>query len=241
MNSNEMGGIAIAIFIAIVGSVKIEIIKEVVRKITSDKEKITPFSLLFLAIIIAIPLVISYSIPNNESETIEDIAIEQPIEDKSSNAAEASTPKTELEVKVDAVKDGIRITDELIRQAKESKRKKDSAFVANRSQRWVIQYGDWMDDDESVLTLYKKLSGVENISLFKYKRKFFLFKELQSKEELNASLDSLKSELAGITTVNLIDLMTYCDHRKEKIVKIKDEKIGKRKGRIEIECYTIDK
>jgi hypothetical protein len=50
-----------------------------------------------------------------------------------------TSQKSDLEVKVDAVKDGIELTENLVQQAKENKRIKDSTFIANRSEDGCIK------------------------------------------------------------------------------------------------------
>ncbi len=232
MDYYKIGGIAIAAIIATLGAVKLELIKGVVSKMTSDKGNINFISIVSLIIVSVVPAIFGFYYSDNTPTNLNAEIQEQQIPDK----------KTDLEIGLEVGKEVIATTKQLVDEHNANKKIKDSIFKANRSQRWVYKIGDLMDNDEAIFELYKKLKEIENICLFSYKDKFFLFKNTEnSKKQLDDSLDSFISKVGYKATV--FDLMTYCTNTngKENIIRTKDYKLGKRKDKTKIECYTVDK
>jgi len=228
MDFYKIGGLAITAIIVTLGLIKIELIKEVVKKITSDKEKVNLFAILLLIIISVIPSIVGFNIPNDNSEN------------QTTEVQQTPKEKSDLEAGLEIGKAVLTSGKELYEEHKTNKERGDSIFLAKRPQRLVYQIGDVMDNNESVLEFYKKLKNTDNICLFKNKKYFFFFKNIEStKKQLNDSLDSFESQIGSLATV--IDLMTYCTSSKDKIIKTKSQKYGRRKDRMEIDCYTVDK
>ena len=72
MDLYQIGGFAFSAIIATLGILKIELIKEIVKKITSNQEKINIFSVVLLLLISIVPIVIGFNIPSNtENRAVE--------------------------------------------------------------------------------------------------------------------------------------------------------------------------
>lgn len=230
MDIYQIGGLVITAVLAILGYIKMELIKRVVNRIISDEGKVNFLSIFVLTIISIIPTVIGF---NASSHTSENDFSKQNIEIH-------QVPKSDLEVGLEIGKEAVTTVKELYDERKQNKRIKDSIFLSNRPQRWVYQIGNVKDNDESVFDLYKKLNKTDNICLFKHKNDFLLFKNIDFTEnQLYDSLDSFASQIGNSLTV--IDLMTYCTDSEEKIKKTKSYRLGKRKDKKVIECYIVDK
>ena len=226
MNFYEIGGLSIAAILATIGLFKLELIKEIIKKITSGTEKINLLSIILLIFISVIPAIIGFNIPNENLES-------QPV-----NPQQLIQEKSDIEVYSENIKDGIIAVKELHDEHKTKKQKEDSIYNATKPQRWVYQIGDLMEDDKSIMKFYKKINNVQNICLFNDENYFFFFiNEEHSEEELEASLDSLKSKV-GSMTISKVNLMKFCDNSKEKLVS-KLMTIGRRKDKVEIDCYTV--
>lgn len=138
------------------------------------------------------------------------------------------------------VENGIKV-DSLVESKIEKKHLKDSIKRANRKQIWVYQIGTPKKYDSELIGALKLLDTISNICVFKKSRKsYYIIKDDGcSKKELENSLDSVKSMLAGITKrVDIINLDSFCN-KKEKIKEIK--KITDKKNKIEIPCFECDK
>ncbi len=230
MDLIQISGFAITAILATIGIIKLELIKEIAKKMTSDKEKINLFSIMALILISVIPAIIGFSMPNNNTQ-----------ENEIPNVQKTPPNKSDAEVALEAGRDAILISKELYDNAQENKRKNDSIFNATKPQRWVYQLGDVMDNDESILKRYAQFKNTEGICLFKDKDRFFFFKNLDhSKKELEDSLANYKSEYASFG-ITIIDLMELCHSKNEKLINTKSQKFGKRKNKIVIDCWTIDK
>jgi hypothetical protein len=229
MNLYELGGIGLTAIVATVGIIKLELIKEAVKKMTSDKGAVNIFSILILLVISVLPALIGFTIPANDPEGL------------STGVQDETHVKTDGELILEGSKDAILIVKELTDESKKKKDREDSIFNANKTQRWVFQIGDLVDNDDALEELYKTLKETQGICVFKYKRNYFLFRnEDHSKIELEDSLASFKTQM-GSVTVAPVDLMSFCSTSKEKLVKTKSMKFGRRKDKIEIDCYTVDK
>jgi hypothetical protein len=152
---------------------------------------------------------------------------------------QAPATKSDLEVKVETVEKGIALTEDLIRQAKENKRLKDSTFIANRDQRWVYQIGDWTNDDDKIIQMHQQLLVTENIKVVKQRKNYLFIKEDNlSKEDLHAELSHLQNDLEGIS-VKIIDLNNLLTRRKNNFIE-RIETFGRRKRKIEVQCLVVD-
>ena len=229
MDLYEISGLAFTAIIVALGIVKIELIKEVVKKVTSDKENANLFSIVLIILLAIIPAVIGFSVPNEHEKR------------QATEVQQTPKGKSELESYIELGKNVTIGIKELSEEASIKKQREDSIFNATKPQRWVFQIGDLMDNDEAILELFKKLNNVEDVCLFKDKNIFFFFKnEEHTKAELDDLLDSFKSQV-GSVIVSKVNLMSYCNSSKEKFKKTKSQKFGKRKGKIEIDCYTFGK
>src|SRR5688572_29444323 len=121
---DNITGLVITAIIATVGIIKFKLIEEFVKKLTSDDQKARGYTVIFLFAIIIILTVVSFSL-NTPTATVPAL---QP--EAEANESQPTTPKTDLEIKVETVEKGIAMTEDLVRQAKENKRLKDSTFMA---------------------------------------------------------------------------------------------------------------
>ena len=62
-----------------------------------------------------------------------------------------------------------------------------------------------------------------------------------TEEQLDNSLDGFKTKMGISAIIGKVDLMTYCNNSFEKIKQTESRKFGRRKDRIKIDCYTVDK
>jgi hypothetical protein len=229
MDYYKIGGLAVSAVFVLVGLFKIELIKELAKKFVSDKERINFASIVTLILISVIPSVLGFTFSSY---------------DNPANNAEPSinSPKTNAEVILEGSKDALIIANEISTNVSEKRKKEDSIFKATRSERWVYQIGDWMSNDEAMMSLYQKINAIPNVCLFKNENNFFFFiNDNKTKKELEDSLQDFKSRNGLIERISTVDLSGYCRNSKEKLVKTKSRKIGKRKEKIEIECYSIEK
>jgi hypothetical protein len=230
---DNITGLVITAIIATVGIIKFKLIEEFVKKLTSDDQKARGYTAIFLFGIIVILTVVSLSL-NTPTDSVPAVQVEA-----KANESQATTPKTELEIKVETVEKGIAMTEDLVRQAKENKRLKDSTFIANRDKRWVYQIGDWTNDDDKIILLHKQLLITENIKVVKRKKNYLFIKEDNlSKEDLEAELNRLKDDLQGIS-IKVIDLNYLLTRKKDNFVE-RIETFGKRKRKIEVQCLIVD-
>ena len=230
---DNITGLVITAIVATIGIIKFKLIEEFVKKITSDDLKSRGYTVILLATTIIVLMAVSLSL---DPPPPADSALNpQPV----ANDSLPATPKSELEVQAETVKDGIEIADDLIQQAKENKRKKDSTFIANRSKRWVYQIGDWTNDDDKILQMHKQLLITENIKVVKQKKNYLFIKEDHlPKEDLEAELNRLKADLHGIS-VEVIDLNNLLTRKRDNFVE-RIETFGKRKRKIELECLVVN-
>jgi hypothetical protein len=231
---DNITSLVITAIIGTIGILKFKFIEEFVKKITSDDGKARGYSIILLLFtLIVVFTALSWSLESPPSSN--------PIVQKPAEVAELqpAIPKTDLEVKVETAKEAIVMTEDLIQQAKENKRIKDSTFAANRGERWVYQIGDWTNDNDKILQMHKQLQITENVKVVKQKKNYLFIKEDNlSKEDLEAELDQLKSDLQGIS-VKVIDLNNFLTRRKDNFVE-RIETFGRRKRKIEVECLVVD-
>jgi len=235
MDESQFIAIAIAAIAGTLGIIKFKLIEELVKKITSDDKNVRLYSIVVLfAIVVGIALLAPYvtSNMNDATQTTEVAQAEMPIE-------QTPVQKSDLEVKVDAVKDGVELTKNLVKSAKENKEKKDSIFEASKSERWVFQINDWTDDDERIVEIYKTLSMTSNVKLLKIKKQYLFIKDDQiSREQLDLSIDSLRETLPQLQLIPF-NLNNVTTRKKDKLVE-RLETFGKRKSKVKIPCLVLD-
>jgi hypothetical protein len=232
MGNSQLTAIVVTAIAGTLGVIKFKLIEELVKKITSDDSKVRPYSIISLIMVAILLGLIASSFPT----TIDD-------DSQSREIVQAETPtpvgKSDLEVKVDAVKDGVALTKDLVGTIKENKQRKDSIFEAGKSERWVIQISDWTDDDDRILELHEALSSVDEVKLLKVRKQYlFIIEDGISKDQLEASLDSVSSSLNGFKPrlYNLNDVLT---RKKDKLIE-RTETFGRRKNKVKIQCLVLD-
>jgi hypothetical protein len=224
-------GLVVTAMVAIIGIVKLKLIEELIKKITPDDGKSKGYAILLLSVIVIGLTIVSLSLDGPTSENLK-VGTEEVV-------AQPTTPKSDLEVKVEAVKEGVALTEDIVNAAKENKRVKDSTFLAGRQERWVYRIGDWTKDDDDVIAMNSQLLERQNIKLIKQHRKYmFIQEDYKSKEELQKSLYDLKNELNGLA-VDIIDLNTFLTRRKNNFLQ-QSETFGRRKNKITLECLVAD-
>jgi hypothetical protein len=236
---DNITGLIVTAIVATVGIIKFRLIEELIKKMTSNDQKAKGIAVVFLFVVVVVLTVISLSLDAPRESYQADGAADDKEIVTEEIVEEENAVKTELEVKVDAVKEGIALTEKLVSQAKENKRIKDSTFIANRKERWAYQIGDWTNDDGKILEMHAKLSTAENIKVVRQKRKYLLIKEdFGSSDELQASLEQLRQELQGLS-VNIIDLNGLLTRRDDNFV-VKNQTFRKKRKKIELECLEAN-
>lgn len=232
INNSQLTAIVVATVVGTLGVIKFKLIEELVKKITSDDSKVRPYSIISLIVIAILIGLIASAFPTTTDEVPESKDIIQ---------AETPTPgeKSDLEVKVDAIKEGVEFTKDLAGTIKENRQRKDSIFEAGKSERWVIKVGDWTDDDDRILDMYKTLSSIDKVKLLKIKKEYlFIIEDRVSKTQLETSLDSVSGILSGFNP-SLFDLNTVLTRKKDKLIE-RSETFGKRKNKVTIQCLVLD-
>ena len=232
MNKFQIGGLAIGALIALIGSVKIELLKEIARKVTSDKEKVNIYSIFLLVFIAVIPAIIGFSVSSSDQSDTPP----PPTEEKDDR------PKSDAEVGLDAAKDAVVLTNEMIEKADEQRAEKEKEYEASRGKRWFYQIGDWTDErnKDALLDMFKQLEGIgiSNICVFQDGSKVVLFRnEEHGKEELDASLNDFKTHVGSGVSVSIVNLMEHCTYKHPDLVNSKSLKLRKKKEKREIPCY----
>jgi hypothetical protein len=228
---DNITGLVLTAIIATIGIIKFKLIEEFVKKLTSNDQKARGYTVIFLFGLIVILTAVSLSL-NPPTPTVHELEPEI-------KETQAPATKSDLEVKVETVEKGIALTEDLIRQAKENKRLKDSTFIANRDQRWVYQIGDWTNDDDKIIQMHQQLLVTENIKVVKQRKNYLFIKEDNlSKEDLHAELSHLQNDLEGIS-VKIIDLNNLLTRRKNNFIE-RIETFGRRKRKIEVQCLVVD-
>jgi hypothetical protein len=233
MNTHQLGGIVVGAIIGVFGLLKIELIKEMVKKITSDKENVSLYSYVVLIILALVPAIVGFNIPGQETKTRE----------TGQEQLNASSPKSDAEVISDGVKSGIILANEIAEKVQEQNEARKKEYEANKGDRWVYQIGDWIDikNKESLLETNRKLSGIDNVCLFRNgSNAFYFINELHNKDELESSINEFKSRLDDEMIVKVVNLVDYCSYQHPELVEKKPLRIGKRKDHIDVKCCSCD-
>lgn len=130
-----------------------------------------------------------------------------------------------------------------VEDIKEIQEEKEQQYQETRDKRWVYQIGDLSDNGENIFTLAKQLENVTGLAVFKTSnKKYFLFKNDSREEfELTENYESFKNGInLPNTKIEIVDLIEDCS-RKQQLIQIDDIKLGSRKDRIFLPCYTCMK
>ena len=213
---------SITAILLVLGLIKIELIKVYVKKVTGGKYSLV-FTILAILIVSVIPIIVSYSLPAEE-------IVSNEIE------ADITESQSDTEVIIDFVGE---LGSDLI----ENKRIKDSIYEATREEKWVYKIGDVVADEELLFDLYNEVKDLGKVSFFKTaERNYFLFVDRNwGKNVLEDSLASFLNSIVEFNVkVTITDLVADCS-RKEQLVFGRQIKMGKRKNKVLIPCYSCDK
>lgn len=235
MNDTESIALVVAAIAGTLGIIKFKLIEELVKKVTSEDKNVRLYSIVaLLAVVVGIALLTPYvsSTLTEPTKANEVVQAEIPVE-------QAPTQKSDLEVKVDAVKEGVELTKDLVKSVKENKERKDGIFEANKSERWVYQINDWTDDEDRILEIYETLSMTNNVKLLKIKKQYLFIKDDQiSREQLEMSIDSLSETLPQLQ-LKAFNLNEVTTRRRDKLVE-RSETFGKRKNKVKISVLVLE-
>lgn len=225
MDVFEISGILLSTAIGILGYLNIEIIKNLAQKLTSDKPKILIYSYIILITITSIPSIIGYSLPPEEDVAeLKKVEIIQTI------------PKTKEEVYLETGKEIASLANSIIDKRKNKRQMEDSVYNSNKPQQWVYKIGELTNSEDELFEMYTSFDNKGNISLFYDGDYYFFFKDNTPKrEQISNLVDSLSIQFHQ--KISIVDLYSYCSIKKQKIVKIKDVKLGKWKRKVFIECF----
>ncbi|MFH0895579.1 MAG: hypothetical protein V2A54_14180 [Bacteroidota bacterium] len=233
MEYYKVGGAVLAAIILVLGSLKMEVIKSIVDKITSGKGNVKVLSIVFLLIIATTPVILGLIIPTEPTkENAINPTIIQNNEQQDSN----------FEIAGQFAMQGIGLINEYSINRKSRKRIEDSIFVANRIERWVYQIGDFIGNKKTREDMYERIDKIENLSLFKVEKYYFFFiNEIHSKVELEDSLNNIKAKIGSGIQVSIIDIMTYKKNKKESWKPTDPIKFGNGKRKVYLPCFTIER
>lgn len=233
MHEKEFIGLAISLVVLLAGSIKLEMIKSIVGRITdaTGKENII-LSVVVLLIAAILPAAIGYSLPEKEAE---------PVKPK-----EAVAPKGKEQAIADATLEGadflVNVGYEAAEQIAAEKERKIKEFERTREQKWVFMIGDWMDkgNSKALETAFSAIENHESVYILRIGKRCHFFRDDNlSKVDADASLETVQNEIGGLKVV-VKDIIENCDFKNPNIVgDRKDMTIGKRKKKVSIPCYTI--
>ena len=159
-----------------------------------------------------------------------------------SNTTINEAPKTEEEVIVDGIIEGVEMISEIGADLITNIKVKDSIYEANRAQYWVYMIGDYTNSKESILRAYNQIESENrnDVRVFKSRDKsYMLFVKPNldnTKSAFNTSIKSFKNRFGDdIKVVNLI-IGKKCD----KILQVSDLKKRIDKKKIIVPCYECD-
>lgn len=227
MDFTEILGSATSAILLVYGAFKLELVKRIVNKLMPDSENTTWASIFLLIIVAAVPTIIGFgfSIDRQENFKVEKEQIKQ---------------NNNQEIIGDIIKHGLEKGGDAIEKRKQRKQREDSVFEATKPTRWAYQIGDFMNDDDEILKLYKKVKHVPGVSLFKNGDTYFFFKSgTYTQQQFKDSIGNFALLFGNSETIKVVDLMDYAHKSTDIFTKCKAEKFGKRKNKVEIECYTI--
>lgn len=235
MNDTESIALLVAAIAGTLGIIKFKLIEELVKKVTSDDKNVRLYSIAaLLAVVVGLALLTPYV-----SSTLTDTTKANEVVQAEIPTEPAPIQKSDLEVKVDAVKEGVELTKDLVKSVKDNKERKDSIFEANKSERWVYQINDWTDDEDRIVEVYKALSMTSNIKLLKIKKQYVFIKDDQfSRKQLETSMDSLRETLPQLQ-LKALNLNEATTRRRDKFIE-RSETFGKRKNKVKIPCLILD-
>jgi len=159
-----------------------------------------------------------------------------------SNLTINEAPKTEEEVIVDGIIEGVEMISEIGTDLMANKKVKDSIYEANRAQYWVYMIGDYANGKESILRAYNQieLEDRSDVKVFQSRdRSYMLFIKPNfdnTQSALDSSIKSFKNRLGD--DIKVINLITgkKCD----KILQVDDLKKRIDKKKVTAPCYECD-
>lgn len=226
MTEYQVIGIAVSGLLALAGIIKFELIRAWVKKLTdSDTAQARFISIGVLVAVSAIPAIAGFSVPEAETK-----------EDEPQRAKRVTREGEIIDATTESVVTLSRLGAEIAEQAKEDKKERQEAYLAQKRSRWAYKIGDDMTSRTAIANLYQEIKGVGRISLFKDKKKHFFFLEQgDSKAELEASLHEVQDRIGDAAKVEIVDLADWTSHKKPNIVRTDPIVIQKKK--IEINCF----
>jgi hypothetical protein len=144
--------------------------------------------------------------------------------------------KSDLEVYVDAGKEGVTVVKDLI----DNKHLKDSIRNTDKDRVWVYQIGSPFSSEELAAKAYNKIKSIPHLYIFRKGRKeYYIVKEdgYPTKEHLQDSLGSVKRQVSAVSSyqVEIKDLSIECSSKKQptNCAPIKYKVDG---NKLEVEC-----
>lgn len=233
MDIYQLSGLMVTAFIMIAGILKLKLIEEIVKKISGDDKNSKFYSismLLFVTIVLAAISLQLEQPSNSNEEVIEEISEAEQVEF-------TDTPKTKSEVNLEIAEKAVVAVTDVAKKLQNEKKRKDSTFLANKTERWAYQFGDWTQDDESIIDMFRKLESLkDDIKLFKAEGRYIFLVEKTGGTD--GDLQNFRETFQGIS-VNLVDLNSFTKRRSPNIL-TKNERFGRRKRKISVPCLYVD-
>jgi len=213
-----------------------ELVKKLFNGRSDEKAFATFYFTLFLSLIIGLLLLFYPVISELETATPE-----ESIREKDTLFIDQDRPKTDKEIDVEFLKEGLETTEEII----EGFQNKNQELREAKGSRLVYQIGDILDNEKSLFKKFKQLRKIATINIailkvFKIKRNQFLiiYDLHQAEDEMNKGLADFKASLSTIeNNISIRELNQECRARQE-IVTTKP--LDRRKFDFTIECLECD-
>jgi hypothetical protein len=233
MDSIQIGGMIVTATVAVFGLLKLKLIEELVKKISSD-EKASLYSKFFLfAVVVLLSIATLYLA--DQHKTFTQMSTREKTKEEKPGSNQAERKKTDLEVKKEIAEKAITTAANAIQQVREKKRQKETEFFESIGRKLVLQIGELTDNSKIILENHKKLSGLPNVTLLKRKKQFvFICAGLIDE---SVSLDSLRNTFG--LSVTIIDLNEY-RKRGGKGITTDSRSFGRGKNKIELQYLEVD-
>ncbi|TNE56004.1 MAG: hypothetical protein EP338_01610 [Bacteroidetes bacterium] len=221
----------IGVLILTLGLFKLELIKSLAKRISGEKNSLA-IALIAIMVVSILPYLISLYFPEDKKDT--EVLVTEDV---------SNGQKTDAEMYMEVAEEAVDLISEVGDKIKENKKIKDSIYEATREKRWVYQIGEKVTDKDLLLDIYKAWIDENPVKVFKTSNNnYLLFLDKGWNEQiLNDSLKNFASSVSSLgQKIRVIDLASDCN-RKEDIVIANQIKIGKRKNKHFVDCYTCDK
>ncbi len=239
MQKYQIIGVSISTLVLLLAMIKAEALRKIVANLFSLKgpsEIVVSVSLLIVAVIL--PAYFGWSLSESASDN--------PTEPEKPQVEQRDERKSEEAEIIDAAVDGstkvAAIITEGVQQAQEEKARKQEAFESSKPQEWVYAIGGWISkaNDNALEDVYSRITDKTNIYLLKDGSSYrFIRKEEHAKADLEADLSQFEQR-AG-SSVEIIDLMSYCDFKNPRMTVKGTQKVGKRKQKVFVDYYMASK